>query len=165
MTTEEFSFWFDKIEGVQVIKLEQDRVYFSLGSENLIKKITKTCNISDNFLSLHDDKEGIIFCIHKHKFDKFVEIWENKSAINTKYGTPDLSFVTVHQMMSELKKRQNISFVFVMSENLNLNNITLEASGNPTYLCGLLARGQHLANKFAEKNIKYHQEDDDYPVS
>ena len=51
------------------------------------------------------------------------------------------------------------------SENLNLNNITLEASGNPTYLCGLLARGQHLANKFAEKNIKYHQEDDDYPVS
>ena len=50
MTTEEFSFWFDKIEGVQVIKLDQDRVYFSLGSENLIKKITKTCNISDNFL-------------------------------------------------------------------------------------------------------------------
>lgn len=61
MTTEEFSYWFDKIEGVQVIKLDTDKVYFSLGSENLIKKITKTSNLSDNFLSLHDDKEGIIF--------------------------------------------------------------------------------------------------------
>lgn len=38
MTTEEFSYWFDKIEGVQVIKLDTDKVYFSLGSENLIKK-------------------------------------------------------------------------------------------------------------------------------
>jgi hypothetical protein len=68
-------------------------------------------------------------------------------------------------MMHELKKRQNISFVFVMSENLNVSNITLEASGNPTYLCGLLARGQHLANKFAEKDIKYHQEGEDFPTS
>jgi|688.fasta_scaffold71508_7 hypothetical protein len=165
MTTEEFSYWFDKIEGVQVIKLDTDKVYFSLGSENLIKKITKTSNLSDNFLSLHDDKEGIIFCIHRHKLDKFIEIWENKCAVNAKYGTPDLSFVTVSQMMHELKKRQNISFVFVMSENLNVSNITLEASGNPTYLCGLLARGQHLANKFAEKDIKYHQEGEDFPTS
>jgi hypothetical protein len=165
MTTEEFSYWFDKIEGVQVIKLDTDKVYFSLGSENLIKKITKTSNLSDNFLSLHDDKEGIVFCIHRHKLDKFIEIWENKCAVNAKYGTPDLSFVTVSQMMHELKKRQNISFVFVMSENLNVSNITLEASGNPTYLCGLLARGQHLANKFAEKDIKYHQEGEDFPTS
>jgi len=165
MTTEEFSYWFDKIEGVQVIKLDTDKVYFSLGSENLKKKITKTSNLSDNFLSLHDDKEGIIFCIHRHKLDKFIEIWENKCAVNAKYGTPDLSFVTVSQMMHELKKRQNISFVFVMSENLNVSNITLEASGNPTYLCGLLARGQHLANKFAEKDIKYHQEGEDFPTS
>jgi hypothetical protein len=165
MTTEEFSYWFDKIEGVQVIKLDTDKVYFSLGSENLIKKITKTSNLSDNFLSLHDDKEGIIFCIHRHKLDKFIEIWENKCSVNAKYGTPDLSFVTVSQMMHELKKRQNISFVFVMSENLNVSNITLEASGNPTYLCGLLARGQHLANKFAEKDIKYHQEGEDFPTS
>jgi hypothetical protein len=165
MTTEEFSYWFDKIEGVQVIKLDTDKVYFSLGSENLIKKITKTSNLSDNFLSLHDDKEGIIFCIHRHKLDKFIEIWENKCAVNAKYGTPDLSFVTVSQMMHELKKRQNISFVFVMSENLNVSNITLEASGHPTYLCGLLARGQHLANKFAEKDIKYHQEGEDFPTS
>jgi hypothetical protein len=52
-----------------------------------------------------------------------------------------------------------------MSENLNVSNITLEASGNPTYLCGLLARGQHLANKFAEKDIKYHQEGEDFPTS
>jgi hypothetical protein len=160
MTTEEFAMWFDKIEAVQVVKLEPDRVFFSLGSENLIKKITKTCDESDNFLSIHYDKDGIVFCIHNHKLQMFVDIWENRTTI-TKYGTPDLSLVTTKQMMNELKKRQNISFVFIMTDNVNSNNIILEASGNPTYLCGLLARGQHLANKFAEKDLRYQTDDED----
>ena len=159
METEDFAVWFSKIQGVQVLKLDTDRVYFSLGTENLISKITKTCDESDNFLSLHHEKEGIVFCIHKHKLNLFIDIWENKTTL-TKYGTPDLSLVTTKQMMNELKKRQNISFVFIMTDNVNSNNIVLEASGNPTYLCGLLARGQHLANKFAEKDIKYHNDDD-----
>ena len=53
-----------------------------------------------------------------------------------------------------------------MMEHSEVENIVLEASGNPTFICGLLARATNLAARYADKNIDYYYsgeefEDDD----
>lgn len=158
MDTDKFSNWLSRIDGISIVKTEKDKLYFAISQENLIIKITKTANLSDNFISIHSEEEGILFCIHNTDFNKFVEIWEDKNSYDKsskKYGIPDLSLVTVNQMMKELKKRENISFAFVMTELSDAQNILLEGSGNPTYICGLLSRGLYIANKFAEKDLNF----------
>ena len=79
-------------------------------------------------------------------------------------GIPDLSIVTVKQMIEELTTRENISFAFVMYDHSLPNNMTLEASGNPTFICGLLARATNLAAKYADKDINYQITDDNEPT-
>lgn len=117
------------------------------------------------FLSLHSDGKKMFFCLHKHQYEKFIELFEGKKLESC---IPDLSLVTIEQMMSELKKRKNISFAFVMMEHSDIENISLEASGNPTFICGLLARATNLAAQYADKNINYYysgeelEEDDDW---
>ena len=98
-----------------------------------------------------------------HQYKKFIELFDGKKLENS---IPDLSLVTVNQMMDELKKRKNITFAFVMMEHSEVENIVLEASGNPTFICGLLARATNLAARYADKNIDYYYsgeefEDDD----
>lgn len=164
MTTKEFAKWFSDIEGLTVTSVEEDKVYFMITKETLVVKITNAANESDNFLSLHSDGTRMLFCLHKHQYDKFVKAFEGKKPENV---IPDLSLVTVEQMMEELKKRSNISFAFVKVEHSDVENISLEASGNPTFICGLLARATTLAAKYADKNIDYYYsgeeiEDDDW---
>ena len=52
-------------------------------------------------------------------------------------------------------------------EHTESENISLEASGNPTFICGLLARATNLAANYADKNIDYYYsgeevDDDDW---
>jgi hypothetical protein len=163
MTTKEFAKWFSSIEGLNISSIEDDKLYFTITKEQLVVKITKTANESDNFLSLHSDGKSMIFCLHMHQYKKFIELFIGKKAESS---IPDLSLVTVDQMMDELKNRKNITFAFVMMEHSEVENIILEASGNPTFICGLLARATNLAAKYADKNIDYYYsgeefEDDD----
>ena len=163
MTTKEFARWFSTIEGLTVTSIEEDKIYFLISKEPLVVKVTEAANTSDNFLSLHSDGKKMLFCLHKHQYDKFIEIFEGKKSEPI---IPDLSLVTIEQMMEELKKRKNISFAFVMMEHADIENISLEASGNPTFICGLLARATNLAAQYADKNINYYYsgeeiEDDD----
>jgi len=164
MTTREFAKWFSNVEGLTVTSVEEDRIYFIITKEALVVKITNAANQSDNFLSLHSDGTRMLFCLHKHQYDKFIELFEGKKPEGV---IPDLSLVTIEQMMEELKKRKNISFAFVKVEHADFENISLEASGNPTFICGLLARATNLATKYADKNIDYYYsgeelEDDDW---
>jgi hypothetical protein len=154
MTTKQFANWLSTIEGITVISIEKDKVYFFITKEQLVVKVTKTANESDNFLSLHSDAIKMMFCLHNHKFEKFIELFEGKKFESS---IPDLSLVTVEQMIDELKKRKNISFAFIMTEHTSVDNLSLEASGNPTFICGLLARATNLAAKYADKNINYYQ--------
>jgi hypothetical protein len=153
MITKEFAKWLSNVDGVTLSSIEEDKVYFYITKENLVVKITKVANESDNFLSLHSDGTKMLFCLHKHQYRKFIEFFDGKK----KEGIiPDLSLVTVEQMLDELKKRKNITFAFVMMEHANIENIVLEASGNPTFICGLLARATNLASKYADKDINYY---------
>jgi hypothetical protein len=71
-------------------------------------------------------------------------------------GLPDMSLTTIRQMATELKKRENLCFAIVWIEDNDRDNIAIEGSGNPTQLVGLLARGLHMAIEWADKNIKFH---------
>jgi hypothetical protein len=154
MTTKQFANWLSTIDGITVISIEKDKVYFFITKEQLVVKVTKTANESDNFLSLHSDSTKMMFCLHNHQYKKFVELFEDRKVQDV---IPDLSLVTVDQMIDELKKRKNISFAFIMTEHTSVDNLSLEASGNPTFICGLLARATNLAAKYADKNINYYQ--------
>jgi hypothetical protein len=153
MITKEFAKWLSNIDGITVSLIEEDKVYFYITKENLVVKITKIANDSDNFLSLHSDGTKMLFCLHRHEYKKFIELFDGKK----KEGIiPDLSLVTIEQMLDELKKRKTITFAFVMMEHSNVENIVLEASGNPTFICGLLARATNIASKYADKDIDYY---------
>lgn len=169
MTTKEFAKWFSDVEGLTITLVEEDKIYFLITKETLVVKITNAANESDNFLSLHSDGKRMLFCLHKHQYKKFIEVFEGKSENKKRESViPDLSLVTIEQMMDELKKRSNISFAFVKVEHSEVENISLEASGNPTFICGLLARATSLAAKYADKNIDYYytgeeiEDDDDW---
>ena len=80
-----------------------------------------------------------------------------KKAEKIESGLPDLSLVTIKQMTSELKTRDNLVFALIWVENNDKDNIAIEGSGNPTQLIGLLARGTHMAIEWADKNIKFYR--------
>jgi hypothetical protein len=160
MTTQEFVKWFSKVDGIVISKYDADRLYFYVTEEKLIVKITKSADSTDNFLSLHADENKILFCLHRHKLKEFMNHFIGKNDL----GIPDLSIVTVRQMIEELTTRENISFAFVMYDHSLPNNMTLEASGNPTFICGLLARATSLAAKYADKDINYKITDDSDPT-
>ena len=75
-------------------------------------------------------------------------------------GIPDLSLVTIQQMVEELKKRKSLIFSLVWIENNERENISIEGSGNPTQLVGLLARGTHMVIEWADKNMQFFKDKD-----
>lgn len=73
------------------------------------------------------------------------------------FGVPDLTLVTIKQMVEELKSRKNLVFSLVWIENSEKDNIAIEGSGNPTQLVGLLTRGVHMAIEWADKSIRFNK--------
>lgn len=49
MTTKEFATWFSKLDGLTIISIEEDKLFFYLKNESLVVKITQVANDSDNF--------------------------------------------------------------------------------------------------------------------
>jgi len=84
-----------------------------------------------------------------------------REANNKELGLPDLSLITLRQIATELKQRQNLTFALVWIENNERDNIAIEGSGNPTQLVGLLTRGTHMAIEWADKNIKFYRPEED----
>lgn len=76
-------------------------------------------------------------------------------------GIPDLTLVTIRQMATELKQRQNLTFAIVWIESNDKDSIAIEGNGTPTALVGLLSRGTHMATEWADKNIKFYKNKDD----
>jgi len=159
MTTQEFAEWFSKIENIVIEEVKEDRVFFECMDEVLLHKITKVAEKTDNFLSLHSHKKSIVLCLHKHKLENFVKVWEEPKA--NKKGVPDMTFVTCRQMADQLKKRDNLTFALIWMEEDSVDNFNIEASGNPTTLCGMFTRAVHMAVNWAEKDIQYEEPETD----
>lgn len=153
MNIEEFSAWFGSLENIQIIEIQDEKILFFCGSEELVMKITKIAESTGNTVSLHSVNDKICMCLHNKNIEKFFKSWN----FENKKGIPDLSWVTCKQMADELKSRSNLTFALLWMEDIGAENISLEASGNPTLLCGLLSRGLNMAIKFADKNINFHE--------
>lgn len=91
----------------------------------------------------------------------YLETGSLAKAKQKELGLPDLSLVTIRQMATELKRRENLCFALVWIEDNERDNIAIEGSGNPTQLVGLLARGTHMAIEWADRNIKFHRPKDE----
>lgn len=108
-----------------------------------------------------EDVKSCLILLNK----KFLAAQESKgnlrNATNKELGLPDLSLVTIRQIASELKSRENLTFALVWIENNERENIAVEGTGKPNHLIGLLARAQHIAIEWADKNIKFYRPDKD----
>lgn len=67
------------------------------------------------------------------------------------YGVSDLSLTTINQMISELKKRENLLFALIWIENNETDNISIEGNGTITNLSGLITRGLHLLINYGDE--------------
>jgi hypothetical protein len=130
-------------------------MFFLIAEESSILKITETADVSGNSLTIHPNKKGIMFCLHLKNYESFHKNYIDEMPKNDKKGLPDLSLVTCRQMANELKKRKNLTFALLWSEENDSENISLEGNGDPTKICGLLARGLNLAINWADKNMDF----------
>jgi len=157
MSTKEFSEWLSDIDGIEVIKVEEDKVIFVCLNEDIVLKLTTIAQETKNLLSILNLDGKICFCLYNNDLQAFVKKWSGEN----KKGIPDLSWVTIKQMAAELKKRDNLTFALIWMEDSGYDNISLEGSGNPTVLCGILSRGLNLAIRHADNNIEYKELKDD----
>jgi len=176
MNFEDFLNIFKRIEGLKILE-SKDGPYFVnylVVLDSVQKEIETTVKDlkSDGF---HDisltklDDHSFKLSINSVDLEKNIQGLADKVAVlisrqdserKSKYkefGIPDLSLVTIKQMVEELKKRKNLVFSLVWIENNERDNIAIEGSGNPTQLIGLLTRGVHMAIEWADKSIRFNK--------
>ena len=176
MNFEDFLNVFKRIEGIKIIE-SKDGPYFisySVLLDNTQKEIefivnelknTFACdislhNIDDNsfkFVLGSIDLESNLKSISEKILELVSKQEDNRKSKYKEFGLPDLSLVTIKQMVEELKKRKNLVFSLVWIENNERDNIAIEGSGNPTQLVGLLARGVHMAIEWADRSIRFNK--------
>lgn len=167
---------FKKIEGVKIVETRDGPNYINYfiiydHVQEVLQKISLDlrekfgCDISIN--SLGDSKSKIFF--GPKNLDQTIKLFVEKIKViieeqdndrrtrHQEFGLPDLSLVTIRQMAEELKKRKNLVFSLVWIENNEHDNISIEGSGNPTQVVGLLTRGTHMAIEWADQNIRFNK--------
>lgn len=157
MTTKEFAHWLSTIPSISSVFYQEEKVYFLMHDEMTVLNVTTTAEIAKTPLTLHTSGKGIMFCLHGKDLEAFYKCWNAKDTrpkINEK-GLPDLSLVTCRQMANELKKRKNLTFALIYTEENNSENITLEGSGDSNKLVGLIARGLNLSIQWADNKTDF----------
>lgn len=170
----------EKFDGFTLIdaSFESSWIHFKLTNEISLSNISnQILDIKDQYpcslmvLSNHENLDDLSYQLIIEADDKLMAIKmltknlktlieSGSDVMRSKYkefGLPDLTFVTIRQMATELKQRHNLIFALVWIENNERDNIAIEGSGNPTQLVGLLARGSHMAIEWADKNIKFYR--------
>jgi len=176
MNFDDFLNIFKRIEGLKIIE-SKDGPYFvsylvvleevQKGIKGIIEDLKNNESYDISLTSLDDHSFKLI--LNSVDLEKNVQaladrlivlISKQDSERRSKYkefGIPDLSLVTIKQMVEELKKRKNLVFSLVWIENNERDNIAIEGSGNPTQLIGLLTRGVHMAIEWADKSIRFNK--------
>lgn len=95
-------------------------------------------------------ENSIVYCIQGEDIESLYNSVKEFAEPQSDLGIPDLSLVTIHQMVKELKSRPGLTFVLTWVEDQD-NMISVEGSGHPTMLVGLLSRANFLAAKWADK--------------
>jgi len=173
---------FDKLEGIKVLGSEFEPntwIHFECNTPQILVALTSQVDDVNDFDSCkilvlsHPDNPKknayqLIFNNDKEKYigmllRKVKSLAENglKKSKLQELGLPDLSFVTMRQIATELKGRQNLCFAMVWMEDNEKENISIEGSGNPTQLVGLLSRGLYMTIEWSNKNIKFKQPPED----
>lgn len=176
MSFEEFLNVFKSIDGIKIIESKDGPhfVTYSVITEGVHNEIQKAIGeIKNDFasdISLQSLEEGVFRISFgsieldsniKSLSEKLISLTnkqeEERKIKYNELGVPDLSLVTIKQMVEELKKRKNLVFSLVWIENNERDNIAIEGSGNPTQLVGLLARGVHMAIEWADRSIRFNK--------
>jgi hypothetical protein len=179
MNFEDFINIFKRIDGVKLTETKDGPFFvfyeiLSRGVQEEIEYMVKNANETTSFeakLTKVDSNLCKIFFSGvnleaglKALSDNLLLIIESQEEkLKKKYqelGIPDLSLVTIQQMVEELKKRKSLIFSLVWIENNERENISIEGSGNPTQLVGLLARGTHMVIEWADKNMQFFKDKD-----
>jgi hypothetical protein len=164
MNTKDFAEWLTSKKDMDVISLDEGRIFLTVNSEEKLVKLIETTEKSGNIITIHMQENAVVYCLHNQDLDKFVDVWENKSKKN-KNPVPDLEWATVKQIADELKSRDSLTFAIVHIEDDRIDNISLEANGDPNYIIGMLTRAVNMLVTYTEKNKKIieNKDDDEQP--
>ena len=176
MNFDDFLNIFKRIEGLKITESKDGPYFVSYIAvlsdvqkeiENIIKELKNNGYYDLSLISL--DEHLFKLVINSADLEKNIQVLSDKFIVLIKrqeserkskykeFGIPDLSLVTIKQMVEELKKRKNLVFSLVWIENNERDNIAIEGSGNPTQLIGLLTRGVHMAIEWADKSIRFNK--------
>lgn len=175
MNFEDFLNLFKKIDGIKIVEAKNGPFYVTY--EVILEKVQKDieikieelknqygCDISlykvDNYYKIilgSLNLESNLKTFSSKLSTILVAQEEERKKKYKEFGIPDLSLVTIRQMVEELKKRKNLVFSLVWIENNERDNIAIEGSGNPTQLIGLLTRGVHMAIDWADRSIRFNK--------
>jgi len=168
-----------KLEGIKILGNEFEPntwIHFECNSQQTLAMLSNTVEDANDFdsckilvlthpedpeksayqLIFNEDKNKYILMLLK-KIEALQKTGNARKAKNQELGLPDLSLVTIKQMTTELKNRQNLCFALVWMEDNEKENISIEGSGNPNQLVGLLSRGLYMTIEWSNKNIKFKQ--------
>jgi hypothetical protein len=164
---------FNKIEGVKVLGSEFEPntwIHFECSTPQILDAISirvddinyfDCCKILILSHPTEPEKNAYQLIFNKDKEKYITMLIEKLKNFHTKksqfqeLGLPDLSLVTIRQMANELKNRKNLCFGIVWMEDNEKENISIEGSGNPTQLVGLLSRGLYITIEWSNKNVKF----------
>jgi len=169
----------NKIKGINILGSEFEPntwVHFECNNPQILAALTSQLDDINDFdfckiLPYLDDSKNAYQLIFDNDKEKYISMFlrkvknlaENslKNARLQEIGLPDLSLVTMRQMATELKTRQNLCFAMVWMEDNDKENISIEGNGNPTQLVGLLSRGLYMTVEWSNKNIKFKNPSED----
>ncbi len=162
MNTEEFSNWAKQNNNFEVLSFDDTRVFLTVNDEIKLVKLIETTEKSGNVLTIHIQNNIVVYCLHDQNLEMFVNLWDNKKTKNN--VMPDLEWATCKQIAAELKKRNTLTFALVYIEDDSVDNISVEANGDPNYIIGMLTRGINMLVKYTDKNKKtIEASEDEYP--
>jgi len=160
MSIENFFVWAKQINDFPAQSYDELSIYFSISDKEFLKTFLEIADKSDNFVSVHKIDSDILYRLHCTNPDGFKDQYELYKK-NKKQGLPDLTWATCKQIGSELKKRQNLTFVLFWTEENSTENISVEASGQANTVVGLATRGLSLLLKATEARTKYENTTDE----
>lgn len=148
----------NKLPGLKVTGYQASDIFFSCDQPKTLTDLATKAKMAGWEVVIFPNPGKVIYYLHGQDLKKMIDSLSGPQ-IYTEYGTPDLSLVTIHQMTQELKKRENLTFAIVWTEENNVDNIALEGCGNPTKVIGLLARAMNLAIKHADNGLNFKQKE------
>jgi hypothetical protein len=160
MTPKDFFDWSQKYPELGVQAYDEKRVYFILQDAQSLEGFLVLTHKIGCEPQVAIVEKNVNYCVPAEHLSSFNKEYE-RSMLDMRKGIPDLQWATCKQIGSELKKRENLTFVLLWMEDDYFDNLHIEASGEANSIIGLTTRGLNILLNTTEKRTKIQDSSDE----